>query len=876
MVDKKIEIRNITDEMNSSYLSYAMSVIVSRALPDARDGLKPVHRRIIYAMYKGGYDWSKQFRKSARVVGDVIGKYHPHGDQAVYDALVRLAQDFSMSVTLLDGQGNFGSLDGDRAAAMRYTETRLAKVSEFLVSDIDKNTVDFQNNYDDTELEPVVLPAQYPNLLVNGAGGIAVGMATNIPPHNLGEVIDGTLKYIDNNDISIKELMKYIPGPDFPTGGIIIGKQDIVPGYEKGRGSIKIRGEVDVEEGLKDRKKIIIKSVPYQVNKTVLIEKIAELIRDKKIEGVSDLRDESSKDGVRIVIEVRKNISENVIINQLYKFSPLQSSFGFNTLAINEKKPELLNLKQFIKIFVDFREKIITKRTLFDLKKAKDRVHILIGLFISIENIDEVIAIIRKSKDPNDAKSLLLKKKWNFQKSKIDKNIINISELSTKDEYQLSDHQVKAILELRLQKLTAIGHDEINSELNDLYQLIVKYKKILNEKNELFNLIKLELNEIKKKFAVPRRTKLIGAVDSVEIENVIQEEKVIVTVTNDGYIKRTPLTSIKSQKRGGKGKTGIITREEDFVNQLFTVSTLTPVLFFSSKGIAYRLKAWKIPEGSNTSKGKALSNIFPITADAKISSILPLPLDESTWKDIFLIFVTSKGKVRKNSLSDFENIQANGKIAMKLEKDDQIISVKIVKKDEDIMFNTYSGKSLRINSGKIRLFKGRSSKGIKGINLKKDDRVISLTVLNHVKISSDESKAYIKKSRKDDDDIEDTNFEISQKRFDELKIKEEFILTVTENGYGKRSSSYEFRESGRGGQGIINIITSERNGNVAASYSVKNDDDIMLITNSGQMIRCKVSDIRIAGRNTQGVRIFKVEDDDKVVSSVCLSDETEE
>ena len=876
MVDKKIEIRNITDEMKSSYLSYAMSVIVSRALPDARDGLKPVHRRIIYAMYKGGYDWSKQFRKSARVVGDVIGKYHPHGDQAVYDALVRLAQDFSMSVTLLDGQGNFGSLDGDRAAAMRYTETRLAKVSEFLVSDIDKNTVDFQNNYDDTELEPVVLPAQYPNLLVNGAGGIAVGMATNIPPHNLGEVIDGTLKYIDNNDISIKELMKYIPGPDFPTGGIIIGKQDIVPGYEKGRGSIKIRGEVDVEEGLKDRKKIIIKSVPYQVNKTVLIEKIAELIRDKKIEGVSDLRDESSKDGVRIVIEVRKNISENVIINQLYKFSPLQSSFGFNTLAINEKKPELLNLKQFIKIFVDFREKIITKRTLFDLKKAKDRVHILIGLFISIENIDEVIAIIRKSKDPNDAKSLLLKKKWNFQKSKIDKNIIDISELSTRDEYQLSDHQVKAILELRLQKLTAIGHDEINSELNDLYQLIVKYKKILNEKNELFNLIKLELNEIKKKFAVPRRTKLIGAVDSVEIEDVIQEEKVIVTVTNDGYIKRTLLTSIKSQKRGGKGKTGIVTREEDFVNQLFTVSTLTPVLFFSSKGIAYRLKAWKIPEGSNTSKGKALSNIFPITADAKISSILPLPLDETTWKDIFLIFVTSKGKVRKNSLSDFENIQANGKIAMKLEKDDQIISVKIVKKDEDIMFNTYSGKSLRINSGKIRLFKGRSSKGIKGINLKKDDRVISLTVLNHVKISSDESKAYIKKSRKDDDDIEDTNFEISQKRFDELKIKEEFILTVTENGYGKRSSSYEFRESGRGGQGIINIITSERNGNVAASYSVKNDDDIMLITNSGQMIRCKVSDIRIAGRNTQGVRIFKVEDNDKVVSSVCLSDETEE
>ena len=876
MIDKKIEIRNITDEMKSSYLSYAMSVIVSRALPDARDGLKPVHRRIVYAMYKGGYDWSKQFRKSARVVGDVIGKYHPHGDQAVYDALVRLAQDFSMSVTLLDGQGNFGSLDGDRAAAMRYTETRLAKIAEYLISDIDKNTVDFQNNYDDTELEPVVLPAQYPNLLVNGAGGIAVGMATNIPPHNLGEVIDGTLKYIDNNDISIKELMKSIPGPDFPTGGIIIGKQDIIPGYEKGRGSIKIRGEVEVEDGLKDRKKIIIKSVPYQVNKTVLIEKIAELIRDKKIEGVSDLRDESNKDGVRIAIEIRKNISENVIINQLYKFSPLQSSFGFNTLAINEKKPELLNLKQFIKIFVDFREKVITKRTLFDLKKAKDRVHILIGLFISIENIDEIISIIRKSKDPNDAKSLLLKKKWNFQKSKIDKNIIEISELSTKVEYQLSDHQVKAILELRLQKLTAIGHDEINNELKELYQLIINYKKILNEKSELLNLIKGELLEIKKKFAVPRRTKLIGAVDSVEIEDVIQEEKVIVTVTNNGYIKRTPLTSIRSQKRGGKGKTGIVTREEDFVSQLFTVSTLTPVLFFSSKGIVYRLKAWKIPEGSNSSKGKALSNIFPISSDSKISSILPLPQDESTWKDTYLIFVTAGGKIRKNSLSDFENIQANGKIAMKLEKDDQIVSVKIIKKDDDVMLNTYLGKSLRINSNKIRIFKGRSSKGIKGINLKKDDRVISLTVLNHVKISSDESKAFIKKSRNDDDEVEDTSYKISSKKFEEFKLKEEFILTITENGYGKRSSSYEFRESGRGGQGIINIVTSERNGNVAASYSVKNDDDIMLITDGGQMIRCKVSEIRITGRNTQGVRIFKVDNGEKVVSSVCLADNNEE
>ena len=876
MIIKKVGNRNITDEMKSSYLSYAMSVIVSRALPDARDGLKPVHRRIIYAMYKGGYDWSKQFRKSARVVGDVIGKYHPHGDQAVYDALVRLAQDFSMSVTLLDGQGNFGSLDGDRAAAMRYTETRLAKIAEFLISDIDKETVDFQNNYDDTELEPVVLPAQYPNLLVNGAGGIAVGMATNIPPHNLGEVIDATLDYIDNNDISIKELMKKIPGPDFPTGGIIIGKEEIKNGYEKGRGSIKIRGEVEVEDGLKDRKKIIIKSVPYQVNKTVLIEKIALLVRDKKIEGVSDLRDESNKDGVRIVIEVRKGVSENIIINQLYKYSPLQSSFGFNTLAINEKKPELLDLKKFIKIFVDFREKIITKRTLYDLKKAKDRVHILIGLFISIENIDEIISIIRNAKDPSDAKTALLKKKWNFKKSNIDKNIIEVSELTNIDSYQLSDHQVKAILELRLQKLTAIGHSEINDELKNLYALIVKFKKILNEKKELLSLIKNELSEIKKKFAIPRRTKIIGSVETVEIEDVIQDEQVVVTVTNKGYIKRTPLTSIRSQKRGGKGKTGIVTREEDFVTQLFSASTITPVLFFSNKGLVYRLKAWKIPEGSNVSKGKALHNLFPLSSDAHISSIMPLPADTDTWKDIYLIFVTAQGKIRKNSLLDFENIQANGKIAMKLDKDDHIVSVKIIKKDEDVMLNTYLGKSLRVNSSKIRVFKGRSSKGIRGISLKKDDKVISLTVLNHVKITSDEARAYLKKSRSDDDTDNESIIDLSDKKFNEFKSKEQFILTVTENGYGKRSSSYEFRESGRGGQGIINIITSERNGNIAASFSTNHKDDVMLITDQGQMIRCNASEIRITGRNTQGVRIFKLDSGEKVVSAVCLTDDTEE
>ncbi len=845
MSTKKFGNRNISDEMKSSYLSYAMSVIVSRALPDARDGLKPVHRRIIYAMYKGGYDWSKQFRKSARVVGDVIGKYHPHGDQAVYDALVRLAQEFSMNTKLLDGQGNFGSLDGDRAAAMRYTETKLSKISEFLISDIDKNTVSFQNNYDDTETEPIVLPAQFPNLLVNGAGGIAVGMATNIPPHNLGEVIDATLAFLENNKISISDIIKIIPGPDFPTGGIILGKNEIKNGYENGRGSIKVRGEVEIEEGSKDRKLIIIKSVPYQVNKVALIEKIALLIRDKKIDGIADLRDESNKEGVRIVIELKKSINHDIITNQLYKFSPLESSFGFNTLAINEKKPELLNLKQFIEIFINFREKTIIKRTLFDLKKTKDRSHILIGLFIAIENIDEIILIIRSSKNPNEARSALLKKKWNFSSSKINKDILDVNELNKVNKYRLSDNQVKGILELRLQKLTGIGHEEINSELNELYKLIIKLKKILNDKNELNNHIKQELTNIKNKFASPRKTKIVDNISSVEIEDVIQKEYVVVTVTNKGYIKRTPITNIKAQKRGGKGKIGIVTREEDFVTQLFSVNSLTPVLFFSNKGIVYKIKTWKIPTGSNQSKGKSLHNLLPIDSQSYVSSIMPLPENEEEWTNLNIIFITKLGKIRKNNLDDFRNIQSNGKIAMKLDKTDEIVSVKLLKNNEDIMINSYLGKSLRVNNKKIRLFKGRSSKGVKGINLKKNDRVISMSVLRKNIMSSNK---------------------------DEMKSKEEFILTITENGYGKRSSAYEFRETGRGGQGIINISTTERNGNVAASFPINSEDDIMLVTNKGQMIRVKVSEIRIAGRNTQGVRIFKTASDEKVVTAVRVSE----
>lgn len=881
---KKYSSVQIVDEMKTSYLSYAMSVIISRALPDARDGLKPVHRRIIYAMYKGGYDWSKQFRKSARVVGDVIGKYHPHGDQAVYDALVRLAQDFSMSVKLLDGQGNFGSMDGDRAAAMRYTETRLAKIAEYLVADIEKNTIDYQNNYDDTELEPTVLPAQFPNLLVNGAGGIAVGMATNIPPHNLGEIIDGTLAYIDNNEISIDELIKLIPGPDFPTGGLIIGKDAIKTGYKTGRGSIKIRGEIETEEEKKDKTLVVIKSVPFQTNKSLLIEKIALLVREKKIEGISDIRDESNKEGVRIVIDLKRGVSSEIIINQLYKYSPIESSFGFNTLAILNGKPELLNLKQFIKIFVEFREKILIKRTLFDLKKAKDRVHILIGLFVAIENIDEIIAIIRKSKNPNDAKTILQSKQWNFKKSKINKDILDVSDLSNKEQYYLSDYQVRAILELRLQKLTAIGHEEINQEISDLYKLIIKYKQILNDRNALLTQIKNELKDIKSKFANPRKTKIINKIDNFDIEDVVQKEDVIITITNKGYIKRSPLSSIRVQKRGGKGKTGITTRDEDFVSQIFTANTLTPILFFSSKGIVYKLKAWKIPEGSNQSKGKALQSILPLKEGHVITSIMPLPSDEATWAKMKIMFATAKGKVRKNSLLDFENIQSSGKIAMKLEENDTIVGIKIIEDDDDFLLSTEKGKSLRVQSTKLRLFKGRSSKGIKGISLKKDDKIISLSILKSVKISSDEARAYIKASRleKDiDEPLEDESektklVKLSKKQIDDFKNKEQYILTITENGFGKRSSAYEYRVSGRGGQGIINIITSERNGLVASTFTINHEDQIMLITDKGQAIRCNVKDIRITGRNTQGVRVFSLAKDEKVVSAARIEDATEE
>ncbi len=662
--DKNIKLISMHDEMSSSYLSYAMSVIVSRALPDIRDGLKPVHRRILYAMYKGGYDWSKQFRKSARIVGDVIGKYHPHGDQSVYDALVRMVQDFSMSLPLVEGQGNFGSIDGDPAAAMRYTETRLSKVSQFLIDDIEKNTIDFKSNYDETEKEPSVLPAQYPNLLVNGAGGIAVGMATSIPPHNLGEIIDGTLALIENKDITVKQLMKFIPGPDFPTGGVIIGKDMIKEGYTKGRGSFKVRGQISIEQAKNGRERLVITSIPYQVNKSVLNERIAQLVREKKIEGIRDIRDESNREGIRVSIDLRTGVEPETVKRQLYKNTQIESSFGFNTLAIVEGKPITCNLKDFLSHFLNFRESVVIKKTKFDLNKAEERAHILIGLSVSVENLDKVIKIIRSSQNPEEAKSSLLKIKWKINKSL---KMINLIENKTsKGMYSLSEIQVNSILELRLQKLTALGINEIEIEIKKLSELIKKYKKIISSKKELLNVISNELNDIKEKFSVKRRTDIIDAVLNYDIEETIQKESVIITVTLQGYIKRGSLNNVKQQKRGGKGKTGITTRNEDSVVQTLSVNTHTSVLFFSTEGLVYRIKAWKIPVGSSSSKGKSLFNILPLKSHQSISSIMPFP-EDSELKNYQIVFATANGKIRKNSLEDFSSINTAGKIAMKLD-----------------------------------------------------------------------------------------------------------------------------------------------------------------------------------------------------------------
>ncbi len=851
---QKSEIKNnpipnsifVHQEMSSSYLSYAMSVIVSRALPDVRDGLKPVHRRIIYAMYKGGYDWSKPFRKSARIVGDVIGKYHPHGDQAVYDALVRLVQEFSMSLPLIQGQGNFGSIDGDPPAAMRYTETKLSKVAQFLTDGIEKNTIDYRNNYDDTEIEPVVLPSHYPNLLVNGAGGIAVGMATSIPPHNLGEVINGTIDFIKNNDITITQLMKHIPGPDFPTGGIIIGKDIIKQGYNKGRGSFKIRGEIGEELSKNGKTRLIIKSIPYQVNKSILNEKIADLSREKKIEGVSDIRDESNRDGIRVVIDLRRGVEPETIKRQLYKLTSIESSFGFNTLAIVNGRPKVLNLKEFISEFVDFREKTVIRRIKFDLKKAEERAHILIGIATAVENIDAIIKIIKSSKDTEIAKKNLLNKKWVVKKSSKLISLIEKKQSITK--YQLSNLQVDSILELRLQKLTAFGITEIETEIKKLSEQIIHFNKLLKSKKELFNLIINELEEIKSKFSVKRRTKIIDAVLNYNIEETIQKESVVINITNQGYIKRGSLAAVKIQKRGGKGKTGITTRDEDFVVRILSGNSHSQVLFFSSQGLAYKLKAWKIPKGSLNSKGKSLFNILPLKTNQSITSTMLLPENDEEWKNLFVVFATSSGKIRKNSLADFLNINASGKIAMKLDENDKIIGVEKCREDQDIILGSKNGKCIRFMSKKLRLFKGRSSKGIRGIDLSENDSVMSLSIVD----SNKETQSIIKKNGSKKENVD------------------KFILSITENGYGKRTSYHDFRVTNRGGKGIIGIINSTRNGNVTSTLIVSNEDEIILSTDKGRVIRCPVKEIRIAGRNTQGVRIIKLSGEEKVVSAIKI------
>ncbi len=891
------DIRPITiaEEMKRSYLDYAMSVIVSRALPDVRDGLKPVHRRILYAMSELGLDWNKKYVKSARIVGEVMGKYHPHGNLAIYDALVRLAQDFSMRVPLVDGQGNFGSIDGDPPAAERYTESKLAKVASFLLDDLDNATVDFRDNYDGQLQEPSVLPAKFPNLLVNGAGGIAVGMATNIPPHNLGEIIDACMADLDNPDITIDELCGIVQGPDFPTGGIILGRGGILSAYHKSRGSIIMRARVKVENIRKDREALIITEIPYQVNKRVLIEKIADLVRDKKLEGISDLWDESNREGIRVVIELKRDAVADVVLNNLYKFSDLQTSFGANMLAINSGRPESLNLKDMISAFTVFRQEVVTRRIKHLLTKSRDRAHVLVGLAIAVANIDEIIKLIRFSASPADAKEQLMGRDW---PAKDMAPLIELiadprHRLNENGSYRLSDEQAKAILELRLARLTALGRDEIADELNKIATEIKEYLSILASRARVVDIVKGELTAIKAEFATPRKTEIMDFDGDVEDEDLIQREDCVVTVSHKGYIKRVPLAAYRAQKRGGKGRSGMATRDEDFVTQLFVTSTHSPVLFFSSRGMCYRMKVWRLPSASPQSPGKALINLLPLGEGEVITSILPLPEDAATWSELELIFATRSGNVRRNALGDFESINRNGKIAMKLDEGDRIVQVAIAKSVDDVLLTTAQGQCIRfLISDEVRLFKGRDSDGVRGIRLDDDDEVIAMAIFDHVEATADERSGYLKQAsalrRADETEEAETvaepdgeeatgnGTELTPERFAELQSREQFVLTVSAKGFGKRSSSYEYRTSGRGGKGIVAMVVNERNGRMIASFPIADNDQIMLVTDGGQLIRCPVHDIRIAGRNTQGVRIFKTDGTEKVVSVERITEDESE
>ena len=889
----------IEEEMRRSYLDYAMSVIVSRALPDARDGLKPVQRRILFAMKESGFDSSHPFRKSARIVGEVMGKYHPHGDQSIYDALVRMAQDFSMRLPLIAGQGNFGSMDADPAAAMRYTEARLARVAETLLADIDKDTVDFQANYDETTLEPRVLPAAYPNLLANGAGGIAVGMATNIPPHNLGELIDACCALIDNPELTVPQLMEYVPGPDFPTGATILGRNGIRAAFELGRGSIVMRARTKIEEGRGGRESIIVTEVPYQENKARLHERIAEVVRDKKVEGIAEIRDESDRDGVRMVIELKRDAMADVVLNQLYRFTPLQTTFGVNALALDGGRPKLMSLKELLEAFIRFRAEVITRRTKFELNHARDRAHVLVGLAIAVANIDEVIELIRRSPDPVVARERLMAKDW--PASDVAPLIALIAEpgreVSAEGGYRLSEAQARAILELRLQRLTGLERDKIAEELGEVAKLIEGYLELLADRDKLFALMRKELVAIKEQFATPRRTEILDNEFEQDIEDLIQREDMVVTVTHGGYVKRVPVSAYRAQRRGGKGRSGMATREDDFVSSLFIANTHTPVLFFSSRGIVYKLKVWRLPLGAPQARGKAFVNLLPLAEGETITTVMPMPEDEASWTTLNVMFATARGGVRRNELGDFVNVNQNGKIAMKFEGDDagdRLIGVSVCTEEQDVLLATRLGRSMRFPVATVRVFASRNSTGVRGIALAEGDAVISMSLFDNGKgITTEDRDAYLRQSRAlrqaenavdsvaeaGEEEAASTADEaaapattLSPERFKELQEKEEFVLTVASSGFGKRTSAYEYRVTGRGGKGV-ELMNLGKGGEVVAAFPVLGTDQIMLVTDGGTLIRCPIDGVRIAGRGTRGVRIVNVSEGERVVSAVRIGED---
>ncbi|MDR0677785.1 MAG: DNA gyrase subunit A [Holosporaceae bacterium] len=874
--NKGIETIPLEDEMKRSYLDYAMSVIVSRALPDVRDGLKPVHRRIIYSMIECGNDYDKPFRKSARVVGDVMGKYHPHGDAAIYESMVRMAQPFSMRDILICGQGNFGSMDGDPAAAMRYTEARLAKIAHSLTEDLYFDTVDFQPNYDELLQEPKLLPARFPNLLINGAGGIAVGMATNIPTHNLGEIIDACVILIDNPDSTIEDIALVVKGPDFPTGGLIIGRGGIVSSFKTGRGSIIIRSRTKIEEIRKDRFAIIVTEIPFQINKARLVEKIATLVNEKIIDGISDLRDESDKDGVRIVIELKKDANADVVLNQLYKNTMLQTSFGVNMLALHNGRPKLMNIMDILRIFLDFRNEVVTRRTRFELNKTRDRAHLLIGLAIAVANIDQIIKIIKTSEDPATAKRVLMETDWPATEVEpLIRLVDDPNSIYFEGKCRLTDPQAQAILDLKLQKLTGLERTKISNELAQLSDKIRDSLDILGSPERIFKIIREELIKVKEEFATPRKTLIEDGGADLDDEDFIQKEDMVVTISHSGYIKRVPLSTYRAQKRGGKGKMGMTTKDEDFVHDLFVANTHVSVLFFSTIGIVYKTKVYKLPLSTPQSKGKALINLFPIKESESVSTVLALPENEADYDDFDMVFATSHGTIRRNRLRDFVDVNSRGKIAMKLDVNEKLISVALCKKNMDVLISTKFGKSMRFSVDCLRVFNSRASTGVRAIKLLGDDEVISMTILNNGTSSASEREDYLRYSnwlkRSSEEILSDQPMELPAK-YEEMKELEQMLITITEKGFAKRTSSFEYRTCGRGGQGVKNIELSEKNGKVVAVFPIKDEEEVMLVTDSGKLIRCPVNDVRITGRSSQGVILFRIEKDEKVVSAVKLVD----